>query len=192
MPKKTVESIIGTGNDYCLQVKGNQPNLLKQLEDNSDGAIPVDVYETNEIQKGRMENRHVAVYDTLQHIELDKWLSMRYFIIVNRSGFRQGVYYEETHHFISSCQLSKNPQAKNGVAQFFATGIRKHWSIENNLHWNKDVYMKEDDSGLKNKKQATICAVLRNLVYNIFKVCKLSVKLGIEHFTTSISEFYPT
>ncbi|WP_114026369.1 ISAs1 family transposase, partial [Shigella sonnei] len=39
-------------------------------------------------------------------------------------------------YYISSADLT---------AEKFATAIRNHWHVENNLHWRLDVVMNEDD-----------------------------------------------
>jgi len=54
---------------------------------------------------------------------------------VERQGKREGKNFEEKAYFISSERL---------FAEAFLKAIQGHWSIENQLHWVKDVTLKED------------------------------------------------
>jgi len=54
---------------------------------------------------------------------------------VKRQGKREGKNFEEKAYFISSERL---------FAEAFLKAIQGHWSIENQLHWVKDVTLKED------------------------------------------------
>jgi len=55
---------------------------------------------------------------------------------VERQGKREGKNFEEKAYFISSERL---------FAEAFLKAIQGHWSIENQLHWVKDVTLKEDN-----------------------------------------------
>jgi len=48
--------------------------------------------------------------------------------------------------------------------------IRKHWQIENNLHWVLDMYFYEDLSRITKDNALENMALLRKLVYNIIKL----------------------
>ena len=52
----------------------------------------------------------------------------------------------ETSFYLSTKQL---------FAKEYSTGIRGHWSIENSLHYVKDVTFKEDLSKTKNRNART-------------------------------------
>lgn len=60
----------------------------------------------------------------------EKWRRLRTFLKVTRWGTREGKAYERVGYYISDLCLT---------AREFAEGIRRHWSIENCLHWVKDV-----------------------------------------------------
>ena len=68
------------------------------------------------------------------------WAGIKSLIRVERTGTRGDKPYHEVVCYISSLI---HP------AREFACGIRGHWSIENRLHWIKDVVMKEDDSKIR-------------------------------------------
>ncbi|MGF3501311.1 MAG: ISAs1 family transposase [Candidatus Bathyarchaeia archaeon] len=47
---------------------------------------------------------------------------------------------------------------------------RGHWSIENRLHWVRDVTFNEDRSQIRTKEGPRVMATLRNLVISLFRL----------------------
>ena len=56
--------------------------------------------------------------------------------------------------------------------------VRKHWSIENELHWVLDVALNEDHSQIRKDQAPENFAVLRHIALNLLKQEK-SAKGGI-------------
>ena len=75
----------------------------------------------------------------------------------------------ERRSYISSRDLS---------AQAFATAVRGHWAIENNLHWTLDVTFGEDQSRLRAGHGAKNMAVVRHFALNLIRnqPDKMSIK----------------
>ena len=48
-----------------------------------------------------------------------------------------------------------------------AQAIRRHWSIENSLHWVLDVTFREDDSRVRDSTAARNFALLRKMALNL-------------------------
>ena len=48
--------------------------------------------------------------------------------------------------------------------------IRKHWQIENNLHWVLDMYFYEDLSRSRKDHSLENLSILRKICYNIIKL----------------------
>ena len=46
----------------------------------------------------------------------------------------------------------------------FALAVRRHWNIENNLHWHLDFTFKEDYVTTKNKKALHNLTIVRRFV----------------------------
>lgn len=143
MPKKTVELIIEGENDYIITIKGNQPNLLKVANELAQSSIAIDTNHHYENLHGRKTTRQVKVYP-IPSESLPDWVGAKSLVEVNRYGTRpqgkksrrQIVDYHERHFYLSSLNYS---------ASEFALVIRGHWSIENQLHWVKDVTLNEDN-----------------------------------------------
>lgn len=55
-------------------------------------------------------------------------------------------------------------------AQEFLEITRKHWSIENNLHWILDVHFREDFSKAKQGHAIHNLSLLRKICYNLVKL----------------------
>jgi len=54
-------------------------------------------------------------------------------------------------------------------AQCILEAVRKHWSIENELHWVLDVAMNEDHSRVRKDQSPENFAVLRHIALNLLK-----------------------
>lgn len=165
MPKKTVELIKKSGNDYCIAVKGNQGNLLKQIQLNISLNDPIDTDLKSENNRGREENRLVEVYDDIEGISAD-WVGLKRIVFVKRYGYRpdkkenEGLYCED-NYFILSAALDD--------AKLIGQGIREHWGIENRLHYVKDVVQNEDNAGISCGKAIESISILKNITINIFR-----------------------
>lgn len=134
--------IIDGDNDYIITVKGNQPRLIKTLTALATSSVAIDRHLHSERLHGRSTTREVKVYPISAEL-LPDWVGAKNLIEVDRFGTRpQGkksrliVDYHEKHFYLSSLTYS---------AAEFADAIRGHWSIENKLHWVKDVTLNEDN-----------------------------------------------
>lgn len=59
---------------------------------------------------------------------------------------------------------------------------RGHWSIENKVHWVRDVTFDEDRSRVRTGKAPQVMAALRNLALNLFRAAKASnIAAAIRH-----------
>ena len=71
----------------------------------------------------------------------------------------KGEIHTDTRYFISS--LSN--------IQTFSKAVRKHWGIENSLHWCLDMTFREDYSRIRKDHSAENMAVVRHVALNILK-----------------------
>ena len=77
---------------------------------------------------------------------------------------------KEVRYFI--CSIEAN-------AKVFAQAVRKHWSIENQLHWVLDVSFNEDLSRVRRNNASENMSVLRHLVLNLLRK-ETSLKKGLK------------
>lgn len=116
-----------------------------------------DYHKTEEKNRGRNEIRTVHVFDATKEIK-ELVPHIKAVVRVKRIRQRSIRNSEEIFYYVSDVKYS---------AKRFNEGIRKHWSIENKLHWVKDVVMKEDKSTIKQYTVASIVSILKSLVINI-------------------------
>ena len=64
----------------------------------------------------------------------------------------------EIRYFLSSC--GDDPTV-------LIQAIRRHWTIENGLHWILDATFREDDSRVRDRTAARNLAILRKIAINL-------------------------
>ena len=71
-----------------------------------------------------------------------------------------GIEKRDVRYYISSLR-------RNG--QQFANAVRRHWGIENSLHWSLDMTYREDESRVRNRTFAENLSWLRRLTLSLIK-----------------------
>ena len=91
---------------------------------------------------------------------LHEWPDLRTLLAVEtiRSVNGTGRVETEIRYFFTSC---------NDDPATLARAIRRHWSIENSLHWVLDVTFREDDSRVRHRTAARNLALLRKIALNL-------------------------
>ena len=88
----------------------------------------------------------------------------------------------DDRYYISDLSLSANE---------FSNIIRKHWSIENNLHWILDVHFREDLSLNKKDHSISNFATIRKFCYNLTNLDEnlkhLTIKKRLANYQYNIS-----
>ncbi len=159
-PKKTVEQIIDSGNDFVIAVKGNQPKLYQHLQAQFEQSEAQSVDDQVEQTRNRVTQRSVSVLDTVEGLDA-AWVGVQRLIRVERTGTRATEPVHETMFYISSVPAD---------AAHFSQLIRDHWHIENRLHWVKDVVLQEDYAPLCAGHAPENMAILRTFSLNLFRL----------------------
>lgn len=163
------------GADYLLALKGNQPTLeqdvIELLQEHRQAGT-CDFYETVEKDHGRIETRRCFVTGNIFMLGAEKdWKDIRSVAMIESIREINGRETTETRYFISSCPP---------VASQIATAARKHWGIENTLHWSLDVSFNEDRSRLRQQVAAQNFSFIKKFVISLLKnehTSKISLKL---------------
>lgn len=162
----TLKQITKRKGDYVVQVKSNQPNLLKAIKEQfephwaGDGSS-LATFEEKEKGHGREECRTTFQLPAVLPKELaKKWPSVRSFIAVERvrKCRRKNKTTIETHYYMSSMPVD---------VELAARSIRQHWRIENQQHWILDVTFKEDDSRIADRDNAKKLALFRRIILGL-------------------------
>jgi predicted transposase YbfD/YdcC len=125
------------------------------------GARVKPVFDAFDDSHGRLVRRRVFVCPEAARLEaLQAWPGLHTVLAIEtiRSVNGSGRIEAEVRYFLSSC--SDDPAV-------LVTAIRRHWSIENNLHWVLDVTFREDDSRVRDRTAARNLAVLRKIALNL-------------------------
>lgn len=158
MQKKTLDLIIKTENHYVICFKKNVGKFYDKIKLNTENSEYFKgKYDKIEMNRGRMEYRQLKVFEACPELK-SEYPHCNSVLCIKRTRLLKGKESEETHYYLSDLTLIEK--------EFFEI-IRGHWSIENRLHWVKDVIMKEDEADLKNKPIASSLSVLRSFVITL-------------------------
>ena len=133
------EQIRQKKGDYLLSVKGNQKELLEDIQCAFRTHQGYDLFEETDYGHGRIETRRCSILpakDFLLDENLAAWKDLTTLVRVDACREIKDVRSEETRYFISNENISK--------ASYFNVLVRGHWGIENQLHWHLDVTFRED------------------------------------------------
>lgn len=157
------KAIIAQEADYLLQVKGNQGTLHKDLQALETEFSEAAYFEEVDGEHGRIDCRRTQVLPLLDGLEHhgERWCQLRSLVRVCRRSESGDRVREETRFYISS--LSPDDPRLIGRA------VRRHWSIENELHWTLDVAFREDDNRTREANAAENLAVARHVALNLLK-----------------------
>ena len=167
--KDIVSQIIEKQADYLLEVKGNQPTLMESIEVAMEAVREyheceyVKEFSEREEGHGLIVNRTCRTCSDVYFLGriFKQWEGIRTFGYIDnwRIDKSTGEDVTERHYFITS--LENDPKR---ILKF----KRKHWGIENGLHWQLDVTFNEDDDR-KRKNSAQNYSLIAKMTLNILK-----------------------
>lgn len=180
--KKTIDAIVQSGNHYVAQVKGNQKRLLRTIIRTAELQPFDSQYSCSEKGHGRHSSWHTYVYDATNSDKAGEWTNLQRFIVVRRQRIVGEKISTKEAYFISDLQLN---------AEQFHQGIRGHWSIENRLHWVKDVVHREDRNKIRTGNGPINVAIFSTIAINIHrKNGNSSITHGQIKFGTNVKELF--
>ncbi len=168
---ETANLLISLGGDYVGGLKGNQPKLNKFAEKKftdgykekckPEGSLYV---ETSEISHNQLEVREFYLYRLSsidKRSQFLEWQGVETITCVKKSTCHNvtGKKTEEIRYYISSLK----------DIELIATTIRSHWAIENNLHWELDTVMKEDECAFTNRTAALNWSILSKVCLSFLR-----------------------
>lgn len=171
--------IIAGGADYCLAVKRNQPTLCDGIDaffsplfDNDFEGAKVRRHINRETTHGREVERHSFICPVPEHLpDRERWKNLRAIGAVVTILHRNGKETSEIRYYILSRYLS---------GEEFATSVRTHWAVENNLHWQLDVTFREDESRIRKGHADANFSILRRTALSLLKN-ESTAKVGIKN-----------
>ena len=161
--RRLTKAVRERGGHYLLTIKGNQSKLAKEANAALDAAAEqpqTPIAETHDDGHDRDEVRRCivvrfrqspgpkALVDLLAVARVESWRTVG----------------AKTTYKVRTYALSKLMTPMEVLA-----ASRRHWQIENNLHWQLDVSMREDEIRSRKDNAPANLAALNRLVLNVLR-----------------------
>lgn len=162
--RRMSEAIIRAGGDYVLAVKGNQSRLDKEARaalDRAGGDKRTRIAEQLTRGHDRHEIRRAFVVPFTAPPGKKALVGLK---AVARIETLRTVHDAPGVRTVRCFALSRRMKAEE-----LMTRVRRHWAIENQLHWQLDVLLHEDDSRTRKKNGPANLAILRRWALNVLR-----------------------
>jgi len=157
---------------YVFTVKLNTRKLYEELDALDWAAVPRLV--TGERGHGRWERRTIQVMDAPAHVRkrfpharqvalIERYVTRIVRVKKGKRWIRRPVRSAVAVFIITSLD------AREASPHHLAGYVRGHWTIENKVHWVRDVTFGEDSSRVRTGSRPRIMATLRNLAIGLIR-----------------------
>ena len=173
--KETARVIVQEAHgDYCLALKGNQKQAYEGIRNY---FACKDLLENIRQKAGQYQ---IETEESTYTITIREYFitdDIQWFEDRSRWEKLQSIGYERKTITIKETEESHIEEryylcSIKPIAELFAIAVRRHWNIENNLHWTLDVVFREDSLGSKEKKAVHNLGLIRRFVMFIIKLMK--------------------
>jgi predicted transposase YbfD/YdcC len=195
--KDIIDTLIGKGADFVLPVKDNQSNMHNDIKLEMETVIAKQEFEAamaskyaqkgieietpfsdnlgiyQELEKGhsRIERRTYYVWNDTSCISKSEWLNVAAIGMAVRE--RLVIQTDEDGNIINEPPVVETETyiiSKMMNAEEFACYSRRHWAIENSLHWVLDDALREDRCTARKGHATENLGLMRKIVYNLLKL----------------------
>ena len=163
--REIVEKIISKDAHYVISLKGNQGELYEEVKHAFKFMEPQGVDKQVDAGHGRVETRTCKVITDLRFIdEARQWKGIASVAMIEaqRLDKKTGITAYDTRFYI--CSIKDAIQIN--------TAVRKHWGIENSLHWILDVRFNEDKEMKRKGESPYNFSFITKTVINLIKLNK--------------------
>lgn len=186
--KDNVKAVISKGGDYCVALKANQGNFYKDVQDyfDEDRLLIIESGYEGAYQLTREKNHEAVI--TYEYYQTEKvnwypdiklWEGLKSIGLVKKTIDKSdGTRVEEKRYYISSLLLD---------ISVFSNAIRKHWNVENKLHWQMDFTFKSDDNTTMNKKALFNLQIIKKFCLTILNEVKKEKNKSLKRIRKDIS-----
>lgn len=175
--KAIVEKIIEKEAHYVLAIKTNQGFFAQQIMDHmnrlAEGYLPEQKkFIHHDFGHGRIEKRTCYLCSDIQWIEgKELWKNFGAMAMIESERTSKGKTSIERRYYITD--------HRDKTAENMLDFTRKHWSIENNLHWQLDVTFKEDKCKVLDHNGAQNLHSLRKIALTMLKGTPTEKKMSL-------------
>lgn len=164
--RKCCADIHRFGGYYVLFAKANQPTLEEDLR-LFFSEPPPDCRDWRQARiwskgHGRLELRELVASTELNEWLAATWPGVEQVFWLQRTISRQGQQHIQTIYGIT------NLSPTHASAARLLEVVRRHWTIENRLHWRRDVTLGEDHCQVRKGAAPLVLAALNSLVLAVF------------------------
>jgi predicted transposase YbfD/YdcC len=153
--------------DYVIGLKGNQSSLLEDARLYFENERVKTFAEPLEKGHGRIEKREYFLETDIGWLsQKSEWSNLNAIGAVRSTVEEKGNVRQETRYFITSLTEIRD----------FAYAVRKHWSIENQLHWRLDVIFREDSARARKDNSPLNMNVIRKTALSLVSKADLGRK----------------
>jgi predicted transposase YbfD/YdcC len=154
------------GGDYLLIAKANQPTLEEDLR-LFFSEPPPDCRDWRQAQTwnkghGRLERRELIASTELNEWLATAWPGVEQVFCLQRTSLRQGQMHTQTIYGLTSLAPTQASAAR------LLKLVRRHWRMENRLHWRRDVTLGEDRCQVRKGAAPLVLAALNSGVLALF------------------------
>lgn len=144
-----------------MAVKANQGRLYRLIEAIVSCRKPVQPsLTTQNQQRGRTEKRCLRVFSA-HGIDPQQWPAVKTIVAIDRQRNSDEKDSKHCAYYISSLRTT---------AAIWSDEVRGHWSIENRLHWPKDVLLNEDDIYGREANALLTASLFRSITINLLRL----------------------
>ncbi len=169
--KKIAKTIIDKAGDYVLALKENHKTLhdetvlfFDKMDEMKKQKYVFDEYTSVEGGHGRIETRRSVITSDIDWLEdKDNWKGFKSIGMIESTREIDGECSYEKRYYISSLDCD---------AQSFGGAVRKHWGIENSVHWVLDIAFREDESRVRKGNSPENFAAIRHIALNLLRTNK--------------------
>ena len=210
---KNIESVIGAGGDYIVPIKGNQGTFYQDLIDYFDEKKCEQIIAGNSRSEYLMyiEKNHSSIikYECFQTSDVnwyskkEDWEKLNSIGMVRKTITQKSAVYNEdkkgkkkkTEKIITIVEKRFYISSRFPNIEEFNEATRKHWSIENEIHWHLDFTFCQDNNTTTNKKALLNLEIIHKFVLAILERVKPEYKMSLrsirKHLSNNFVEFLP-
>ena len=182
-------AVVEGGGDDAITLKENQPTLYKEAvktfqELEERGFEGIDCYDESHRGHGRQERRTYYAVSVTEEKLRTKWPGLQTFVMGMFQRTAGGVTTEYRRYYFSSMNC--------GEVERLGQVLRRHWSIENNLHWILDVSFNEDGNRTRRGHGAENLSILRRAALSILNQHKGKMTIPNMKFRAALDPEFRT
>lgn len=167
------EKITSGGGDYLLRVKSNQGKLHEEIREFFEWATDAERPNDQEVEfgyaertdggHGRVTTRRCWVSEQLDGLsKVTSWPGIQGVVMVETERDTGQKVETQKKYYVTSCSA----QSAND-AEYLLGSARRHWGIENKVHWVLDVGFSEDQSRVTTPNAAANLSAVRKMANNL-------------------------